>query len=153
MEPTLGGFIGFITNVMGISATYLPSDSPIISYVFNFALNYVNQALQAIPNANTGMWSPYAMEVYNLAGDRLVNFAQDQVGQTFFQTMRTNLGLNSFVGGVISATADNGTSQSMVVPEAMETLTFSDLSTLKTPWGRQYLGMAQDYGAGPWGIS
>ena len=37
MEPTLGGFIGFITNVMGISATYLPSDSPIISYVFNFA--------------------------------------------------------------------------------------------------------------------
>ena len=99
------------------------------------------------------MWSPYAMAVYNLAGDRLVNFAQDQVGQTFFQTMRTNLGLNSFVGGVISATADNGTSQSMVVPEAMETLTFSDLSTLKTPWGRQYLGMAQDYGAGPWGIS
>jgi hypothetical protein len=40
----------------------------------------------------------------------------------------------------------------MLNPEVMNNLTFADLQTLKTPWGRIYLGIAQDVGT-LWGVT
>jgi hypothetical protein len=82
----------------------------------------------------------------------LINFATDQSGQTFFATARTNYGINSFVAGVIGSSADETTSESLVVPEAMKNLTLQNLQNLKTPYGRQYLYFAQAFGTN-WGLS
>lgn len=153
MDPTLAGFQDFITNVMGINSTVLPTSSVIIPAVYNLAINTVNQALQCIDNANPAQATIYAFAVYNLAGDFLVNYAQDQVGQTFFSDLRKSLGLNSAVLGIINSTSDVSTSQGMIVPEWASNLTFANLQSLKTPWGRNYLGFAQSYGSTIWGIS
>ncbi len=144
--PTLAGYVTFIATVMGITTTVLPSDSPVIPMSFNVAVALVNTQLQ---QANCEL---YTLAVYNLAGDRLLNFAQDQVGQTFFADQRQQFGLNNFTAGVISSTGDEGTNESMVTPEVMNNLSFLDLQTLKTPYGRTYLGLAQSVGS-LWGLS
>ena len=131
---------------MGITTTVLPSDSPVIPMSFNVAVALVNTQLR---QANCEL---YTLAVYNLAGDRLLNFAQDQVGQTFFADQRQQFGLNNFTAGVISSTGDEGTNESMVTPEVMNNLSFLDLQTLKTPYGRTYLGLAQSVGS-LWGLS
>lgn len=153
MDPSLAGFILFIQNVMGISVTYLPTTSPIIAFVYNLAINIVNPALQQLPNADPTQSTMYAAAVYNLAGDQLINLAQDQAGQTYFATLRTNFGCNSFVPGVVNSTSDEGTSSSMTVPDSLNQLTVSDLQRLKTPYGRMYLMIAQSYGPSVWGLT
>lgn len=144
--PNLTDFTTFIQNVMGISTTYLPANSPYITYAFNNAMLIVNTDLAAAP-------SPfYSLAVYNLGGDNLVNFAPDQTGQTFFADLRKSLNITAFVPGVISSSSDEGTSQSLAVPEGLQNLSLLDLQNLKTPWGRQYLAYAQMYGP-LWGLS
>ena len=54
--------------------------------------------------------------------------------------------------GVISASNDESTGESVLNPEFMKTLTLGNLQNLKTPWGRQYLAFAMDFGE-TWGIS
>lgn len=153
MDPTLAGFIAFIQNVMGISATYLPTNSPVIAIAFNVAMTLTNSDLQLVPNYDPTQNSIYALAVYNLGGDRVVNFAPDQAGQNYFANLRASLNVAGFVSGVISSSSDEGTSQSLITPEAMKNLTFRDLQTLKTPWGRTYMGLAQAYGPAIWGLS
>ena len=152
MDPTLAGFMAFITGVMGINTTVLPANSAIIPYVYNMALNTVNVALAGVPNVDPTQPSIYAVAVYNLAGDYLVNFAPDQSAQTYFADLRKSFGVNSFVSVVINSTSDEGTSESMTVPKAFDELTIGNLQNLKTPWGRVYLGIAQSYGT-LWGLS
>ncbi len=103
--PNLADYQSFITNVMGINSTILPTSSPVIGFSLAIALDIVNQDLIAV--------SPdmYALAVYNLAGDRLLNFAQDQSGAPnvagsnppapFFAAARAAYGLNSFVAGIV----------------------------------------------------
>lgn len=145
--PTLEGFQWFVTNIMDISSTYLPTDSIFIPYAFNIALVTTNKVLACIPPPI------YSTAVYNLAGDTLINVAQDQPGDHLFQGLREKFNINGFVGGVISFSADQATSESLNVPTAMDGLTFGDLQTLKTPWGRTYLAIAQSAGPVLWGIS
>lgn len=153
MGPTLAGFMAFVANVMAIPTAALPTSSPIIPIAYQIALEIVNQALACVPASSPSTPSLYALAVYNLAGDRLINYAPDQAGQTYFADLRKTLNISGFVGGVISSTADQGTSESLVVPDAMKGLTFADLQTLKTPYGRTYLGIAQSYGPSVWGLS
>ena len=153
MDPTLPGFTDFITNVMGITTGQLDPASPTIPLAFNVAMNLVNVAIQGLTNANLALPSLYAYAVYNLAGDRLVNLAQDIAPSTFFADLRKSLGLTSFVSGIIQSTSDEGTSESMLVPDAFKNLTIGDLQLLRTPWGRNYLAIAQDYGSSVWGLS
>ena len=160
--PTLAGFLLFIQNVMQIPSVALPTNSPWITYAFNVAMMTVNPQIaiagcppvQMVPGAN---WSWYALAVYNLAGDRLVNFAPDQAGQTYFSALRASpantqpgqqpgLGLSSFVAGVVTNTSDESTSVGLTVPEQFNRLTVADLQLLKTPWGQAYLGIAQSVG-------
>lgn len=144
--PNVSDYLLFIRNVMGVSTTQLPDDSPYIQYSFDNALEVVNQDL-AIMSSRM-----YTLAVYNLGGDYLINYAPDQPGQTYFADLRKAFKINAFVAGVISSASDEGTSESLTVPEAFQHLTLADLQNLKTPYGRQYLAIAQRYGT-IWGLS
>lgn len=161
-QPTLAGFNDFITNVMKVPTVALPSSSPFIAYAFANALALVNPALQCAPvpqqdaagaSLNSGGWTVYALAVYNLAADNLVNYAPDQDGFSYFTALREKLNINGFVSGVVQSSGDDGTSVSLVVQEAAKAFTLANLQQLKTPWGRQYLALAQSYGPTSWGIS
>lgn len=154
---TIAGFLDFIRNTMQIPVIALPDDSPSIQIALAIAEDLTNPALKAIqsPACSTLNYtgsSIYDLAVYNLGGDNLINFAQDVSGGTFFQTARQSYGINSFVAGVISSTSDNGTGESMVVPDSLKNLTLQNLQQLKTPYGRQWLYFSQAYGT-LWGIS
>lgn len=150
--PTLAGFGTFITNVMQISPLNLPPDAPIITYAYDIALGITNPFLAAAGCLPRGQWSIYALAVYNLGGSNLINYAQDQPGYTYFADQRKALGIAGFTPGVVSSTADQGTSTSLLNPEFMKTLTLANLQALKDPWGRQYLMFSQAFGP-LWGLS
>lgn len=157
MQPTLAGFIAFIRTVMGIDATVLPDNSPVIPMALSVALAIVNPALCAagytpgVPG--TVPVSIYVLAVYNLAGDNVINYASDVAPSTYFAELRTSFNTNAFVSGVIQSAGDEGTNESMVVQEAAKNFTLANLQNLKTPWGRTYLGFAQAYGPTIIGLS
>ena len=188
--PTLAGFISFITYQMGLPIAtggigsyqigvspvgvlprlypngslpvFDPTTSPYVQVALDMALQIVNPHLQrvrGVPNANT----IYTTAVYNLAGDILINIAQDMEGDPVYgsigqeqlplwQWLRAKFQINNFMPGVVASTGDNGTSTSLQVIEAMSRATIMNLGNLKTPWGRAYLGFAQSWGS-LWGIS
>lgn len=162
---TQAGFVQFIRSVMQIGTTDLPDASLAITWAYNVALGTVNTslALSAVPNTfdpSTGRQVTfYDLAVYNLAADNLVNYAidapgtaEDANGNTFFEALRFKWGVGSFSGGVVNSVSDVSTSTSLTVPDALAQLTLADLQNLKTPYGRQYLAIAQRYGT-IWGLS
>ena len=151
--PTLAGFQAFITSVMGIDADDLPPDSPVVAMAFNVALAIVNPLFRSVPIGSPPYSSIYNLMVYNLAADSLVNYAQDQPGRCYFSDLQKKYNLGGFVSGVIQSANDEGTGQNMVVLAAAENFTLSNLQSLKPPWGRQYMGMAQSFGLNTWGIT
>ena len=156
MEPTVAGFTTFIRNVMGINTTVLPDDSAVIPMAFNVAMEIVNLDLDLISA------TIYELAVYNLAGSNLLNYAQDlpeaepvqgsNPPLPFFEYTRQTWNINGFVSGVIQASGDEGTNQSLVVQEAAKNFTLADLQNLKDPYGRRYLSFAQQYGPNVWGL-
>jgi len=142
----LVSFKAFIRNIMQINTTVLPDNSPYIEMSLEVAVEIVNPA---IAQASTVLFD---QALNNLSGDYLLNWAQDQTGQTFFADVRRSLNIGGFVGGVISASADVSTSETMVTPEFMKGLTMANLQNLKTPYGRQYMAIAQAYGP-VWGLT
>ncbi len=145
----LADFQSFITNVMGISTLYLPSASPIITTSLSIALDFVNTALTLVADGSGDL---YALALNNLAADFLIQWALDQPGQTFFQSSRTNWGITSFTAGVIKAAKDESTSSHYEMPQFYRNLTLMDTQNLKTPYGRQYLAIAQQFGT-LWGLT
>jgi len=143
--PTLTGYVSFIRNIMGIDTTLLPDGSPVIEFSYNFALNICTDLLSVIPQI-PGQFL-YITAVYNLAGDTLLTYAQDQSGQTFFAQAQQKYQLKAFVSGVVSFAGDEGTQSTLSVPEALKGLTIGNLQNLKTPYGRTYLQIAQDFGS------
>lgn len=177
--PTQANFTTyFLRGVMGIPSSVIPDDSPAITVAFNIALEITNTDL-AFAGACFSPFGPtppnpapvYTLAVYNLAGDRLVNFAPDPVPPVFYPGsppytsdangneipymayLRQQYHLAEFTPGVVTSTSDEGTSGSLLNPEVLKTLSIADLQTIKTPWGRQYLAFSQSYGYGPWGLS
>lgn len=165
VQPNLAWYTDvFIPDIMGIDTEILPADSPVIPFTYQLALLFVNRALLAIPcppafflpSPPPTPLTAYAVAVYNLAGDRLINFAPDQPGAPpipgskpplpYFANARKGFNLVGFVSGAITSSSDNGTSASFDVPDWAKKLTVSQLSNLQTPWGRMYLGIAQSYG-------
>jgi hypothetical protein len=133
-----------------IPTSALPADSPWIGYSFEVAMQLAWRRLQEVSALI------YTLAVYNLALDRLINFSPDQAGQTYFYTLRASppigYGVNNFIPGVVTATSDVSTSTTLTSPEFMKSLTFLDLSVLKTPFGQVYLQYTQQLGD-LWGIS
>lgn len=153
IQPNIAQFWSFIRNVMKITVGQLPDDSPYPGWAYNISLMIVNRALCAVPSPDPAYPGLYALAVYNLAADRLVNFAQDTPPNTTFADLRSSLKLDYFVAGVVQSTSDEGTSSSYVVPKQFEQFTLFDLQTLKTPWGRTYMGFAQMAGQTVWGLN
>lgn len=144
--PTLAGFLAFV-RAINITAVNLPDNSIWLTTAFNVAMAIVNTALVQVPVGPPASGvSIYTLAVYNLAASNLIEFAHDLPGQCFFEDLRKKWSMNSFVAGVINSSSDEGTSQSMTVPEAFNTLTIADLQYLKNPYGRQYLALAQRFG-------
>jgi hypothetical protein len=144
--PTQAGFNAWVYTALGLTTAELPTTSVWLTYAYTVAADIVNPFINRISPLQ------YTLAVYNFAADRLVNFAQDTPPGTFFTTMRAQMDIADFVPGVVSATADESTSTSILNTEAMKTLTLANLQSLKTPWGRIYLGIAQDTGT-IWGVS
>jgi hypothetical protein len=167
--PTFSGYLNFIRTVMAISTAVLPDNSIYIPWSYQMALRWVNTNLQQVQSQSFAppdgldptYPSLYAVAVYNLAGDRLVNYAQDVLnappvqGGTlpYFANLRATYKLNAFVAGAVNSTSDEGTSVSLTVPESLGQLTFDNLQRMKTPWGREYLGIAQSLGPSAWGLT
>lgn len=161
-QVSLEGFTEWVNAVMGVPTQYLPSGSPALFWAYGTALAIVNPAFKCLPGiCIDGVRYPnplYAQAVYNLGGNNLANFAPDVSGLIYkdeigyFAFMRKDMNINQFTPGVITSSADETTSESMEVPEQFKNMTLSQLQLLKTPWGRTYLGIAQDYGTN-WGMS
>lgn len=168
MTATLAGFQWFIANVMAIgSADLLPTD-PVVSFAFNISLGLVNPQLALVPIPNTTasshVRSQFDLAVYNLAADIVVNYAVDPPTAkivttrpdgtpfTFFDYLRFKWGVGAFQAGVVNSVSDVSTSTSFEVIEAAKTFTMANLQNLKTPYGRQYMAIAQSYGT-LWGLT
>jgi hypothetical protein len=150
--PTIEGYTAWVYSVMGVPDNVLPEDSIYIQMSYDIAFEIVNRYIWC---ANPGV---FTVAVYNLAGDYLVNIAQDDPNAvpppdnatTYWADLRGSLNLNSFVPGLVNNAADQGTSAGLQLLKSMENLTLGDLQTLKTPWGRIYMGIAQSVGS-MWG--
>jgi hypothetical protein len=144
--PTLAGYSAFLYNTVGVPTAALPADSFNINLSFALAMDIVSTWLQCMQS------DVYTIAVYNLATDRLINFCPDQPGQSYFTNLRANFSINMFVAGVVQTANDQGTGDGMLVPDFMKGLTMMDLANLNTPYGRQYLALAQTVG-GVWGLN
>ena len=144
--PTQAGFLWFLRNIVSVPQAALPDDAGVISWVYLRASQIVLPVMQCVDP------SGYTQAVYNLGADLLINWAQDQPGQVYFANARTKYNCGKFRGGVVASAADEGTSTSLNVIEALNTLTVADLQNLNTPYGQAYIGFAQQFGT-VWGMS
>ncbi len=134
---------------MGVPAAQAPDGGDALYYAYEVAFALTNVDLAAI--------NPmiYRLAVYNLGGDNLINWAPD-VGTatppTYWSDLRKNYGCNDFVAGVVSSSSDESTSSSQEVIAQLKDLSIGQLQNLKTPYGRQYLAFAAQFGS-LWGIS
>lgn len=164
--PINASFLAFIRYVMGIPSTILPDNSIYIVMAYNIAKLIVNEQLHGL-GARCGV-SIYELAVNNLAGDNLINYAQDLPGAPavpgsqsesnpegfpFFAYSRKKWDINGFVSGVITSSNDEGTGNSMIVQDAAKGFTLQNLQSLKTIWGRTYLSLAQSWGPTTFGMS
>jgi hypothetical protein len=136
---------------MGISTDNLPDNADVIPMAYSVALEIVNDALAG---ASSLM---YTLAVYNLAGDNLINYAPDPASPpgtaNYFSSLRDKWNILKFVSGVVQSSSDGSTSNSLVVQEAAKNFTLGNLQNLKTPYGRTYLAIAQNYGPSVWGMN
>lgn len=143
--PNLVDFTTYATN-QGVVAPYTASDSEYFQWAFNRALN---QALEAPCMASI----EYILAVYNLGTDRFVRLAMDDGLGTFYQVQRGTFNILDFRPGVVMASGDGPTSQTLVVPDWYKDLPMWAQELLKTPWGREYISWAQMYGPYAIGVS
>ena len=147
----------YITSWTSLSGTVSPAPLTAVSvasassysiYVA-WALNYALEVAIDWPGIGSrisGYAGSYLMAVYNLALHQLLKIGQDAQGATFFSGIRQTYGLTTLRPGVVMASGDENTSQTLVVPEFFKNLTLSELDLIKTPYGRAYLEYAQMYG-------
>jgi len=88
----------------------------------------------------------YTLAVYNLGADRFIRLAQDTPGTTFYSSLRQQFNILKFRPGVVLASGDEGSSETLLVPDWYRELPMTAQQLLETPWGRDYLAYAQMYG-------
>lgn len=158
--PTLAGYTAWVFGSgMGVPTAWLSTSDPNISLSYEIATETVRCGFACIAPAI------YQLMVYNLAGHYLAQFAQDPsplpdppfivvdgVSYGFWSYLRKTSGLNGFTSGIVTGSSDEGTSVSLAQPKWADNLTMGQLQLTNTPWGRLYLGWAQDAGTA-WGLS
>jgi hypothetical protein len=147
---TLGAPHTLTTLTMGAPPPATPTaSSPWVGYAFD-------QATALVLNVGA-LGVAYTLAVYNCAAHIQIRITPDQAGResdpNSFTTMRKSFNLLLQSVGVVQATSDAGTSTTIAVSDALKQLTLTDLGFMKTPWGREYLSFAQDYGPSVWGLS
>lgn len=145
-QPNVTDLTEFLRTVAGIPVQALPDDSQFITWALSYATELTLKALRQVGS------DYYVFAVYLLATSFLVNWCPDQPGQTFFAGVQKQFGLNSFVAGTIQSSADQATSESLMSPQFLSSLTLQQLQALKDPYGRQWLSMQQSMG-NVWGLS
>lgn len=155
--PNVADYTSFLQGEVGIPEGVANASANAIAVSLSVAVATVSPdlAVGACAPAATGLVavSFYVLACYNLAADRLFNWAPDPPNQTFFSDQRQKMRLLEPAVGIVTTASDQGTAGSLMNPEQLRRLTLADLQTLKTPWGRAYLGMAQSYGPQLWGRS
>jgi|ERR1700733_470981 len=146
-KPNTTDYLTFLRQGVGIPDADLPDDSMWVPVTLNIAIGQVSLQLACL---NTPI---YPLACYNLAADRLINYAIDLPQRSYFTDLRKSLGVTSFAAGLVSSSGDAGTSQSLEVIEAAKKMTLTDLQLAKTPYGRAYMGIAQSYGPTIWGLT
>ena len=146
--PNQADYTLFLRNVVGIASSFLPDGAEIIITTLAIAQEIVN------PQINCASARMYTLAVYNLAADRLINFAPDQPEQTYFDDLRgpEKLNISGFAPGVVASSSNETTASALLNPEQMKEFTLMDLQNLKTPYGREYISIAQSVGT-LWGMS
>ncbi len=152
--PTFAGFQWWVANMMGVPSASMP-DVTVLQAAYDESVNLTYWGLATVPSVPTSA-SLYAVAVYNLGGAILVEIALDDPTvnppPTFWSDLRKQFGINSGSYGMITSAADQGTAQSMYIPDAIKGMTLMDLQLMKTPWGRRYLMIAGQWGT-IWGIT
>lgn len=144
--PTLDGFTAFCRNVAGITEDVMPADDPGFQIALDVGLAWIPCVLKQISGAI------YTYTVYQWGVSWLLQWQNDQPGQTFFTDMRSRYGVNNLVPGVISATADESTSTSLTVGAGLSNMDLVSLQEIKNPYGRA--AVATLMALGPvWGLS
>lgn len=144
--PTLAGFVTFCRDIAGITPEVMPDADAGFDRAFSIAQGMIPLELcQLSPVIFTDCTYCWGVSV-------LVQFQQDQPGETFFSDMRSAYGVNNLVPGVISATSDEGTATSLTVGKSLANLSLTDLQRIKDPFGRQAIAYLMELGTS-WGLS
>lgn len=144
---------------MGVPNAYLSASDPNIALCYELSLETVRLGFISIAPAI------YQLMVYNLGGAYLAQFAQDpnplpdppyivfeNAPYGFWAYLRKTNNMNGFTSGIVVGSSDEGTAVQLTAPKWADNLTLGQLQLTNTPWGRAYLGWAQDAGTG-WGLS
>lgn len=154
-NPTFAGFQWFVANSMGVPPDAMPDDS-YLTAAYNQAVNIAYWALAGVPYVS-GTPNLYAIAVYNLGCAMLLWGAQDNPDapppyNTFWNDLRTKLGIYTATYGMVNSAADQGTSESMYIPDVIKGMTLLNLQLMKSPWGQMYLMIAGEWGT-LWGLT
>lgn len=144
--PTLVGFTAFCRNVAGITEAVMPNDDPGFQIALDVGVAWIPCVLRQVSCAI------YTYTVYQWGVSWLLQWQNDQEGQDFFTKMRASYGVNNLVAGVISATADESTSDSLTVGRALSDLDLVSLQEIKNPFGRAAVATLMSLGP-LWGLS
>ncbi|MCY1699669.1 hypothetical protein OVA10_16620 [Lelliottia sp. SL45] len=147
VRPTLDGFIRFVRGVMGVPDTAIADSDPTLECCYQSALELIpkGMGLESLPII-------YTNTVYNAGGSLLLRYAIDTAPGTYFSDLRKRLGMNDAVYGLVNSAADQGTSGSMTVSDALSNLTLADLMMMQDPYGRAVIAVLMEMGS-LWGYT
>ncbi|MGK4477242.1 hypothetical protein ACSMDC_02395 [Yersinia enterocolitica] len=136
-RPTYDGFIRFVRGVMGVPEYAIDDDDPTLECCYQAAMELIphHLGLERLPLI-------YTNTVYNAAASLLLNYANGD----WFIGLRKKLGLGKLVTGLVSSAADQGTSGSITISDALSNLTLMDLHMLQDPYGRQVVEVLMQMG-------
>ena len=143
--PNIADFTTFCQN-QGIVAPYTATGSEYFQWAFDWAMSEALTCPQMPGNR-------YVLAVYHFGADRFIRLAQDDGQGQFYQAQRASFGVLDFRPGVVMASGDGPTSQTLVVPDWYREIPMFAQEMLKTPWGREYIAYAQQYGPYVIGVS
>lgn len=147
IRPTLDGYIRFVRGVMGVPDAAISDEDPTLECCFQSALELIPKqlGLECLPII-------YTNTVYNAGGSLLLRYAIDTPPNTYFTDLRKKLGLNKAVYGLVNSAADQGTSGSMTISDALSNLTLADLMMMQDPYGLAAIAVLMEMGT-LWGYT
>lgn len=156
--PNLPDYIDFVHNTMMISPLIIPSTSPYLGYSLNQALGIVinvpawcGPSWGSLPGYSGDIG--YILAVYNCAGHIQITITPDQPMRTDLEKLRKQFKLLDPYNGVVESSSDQGTAESLAIPDSLRNLSLIDLDMIRTPYGRTALAWNQNFGSGVFGLS